>query len=264
MLIRSQPLDPSNAAKLSKDSRSEIASNSKENIVSQHIGTMSDEFRTKIQQRPDVGQRVKMTWIRLKNGYLDCKRTLNNHMKWHRTMKKIHPYEGFSGLLRVMQTHLRHYVVQEEKFGYAEKTYKQHKIGTAKETIRLLEHMREPDEYWNRRRKTVEAKYPKYKHLITKYAAGSTSQSGDFVPQGNGWVGMESGKDPQEGYFELINGRFELSDSPDPKETDHLLAELRNYYRDTNNAYKMAEADSKKDFEKLNQLLQENLYSWWD
>jgi uncharacterized phage infection (PIP) family protein YhgE len=48
------------------------------------------------------------------------------------------------------------------------------------------------------------------------------------------------------------------------KETDRLLAELAQYHTDINNAHKQAEADSEKDFDRLGQLLKENLYSWRD
>ena len=65
-------------------------------------------------------------------------------------------------------------------------------------------------------------------------------------------------------YFEFVNGRFELVNSPDQAETDRLLAELSKYHEEIKNAYKQTEADSDNDFERLGQLLKENLYSWWD
>jgi len=110
----------------------------------------------------------------------------------------------------------------------------------------------------------VDQKYPEYKSLITKYKYGGTSVSGDFVRQGDGWVGMEAGKGPRRGYFEFINDRFEAIKSPDQNETDKILAELDKYYIEIDDAYKQAEFDSDNDFDRLNQLLKENLYSWWD
>jgi hypothetical protein len=56
---------------------------------------------------------------------------------------------------------------------------------------------------------------------------GGSFHSGEFVAQGNGWAGMESGKDPREEYFEFVNGKFELAESPDQAETDRAIAELR-------------------------------------
>lgn len=91
----------------------------------------------------------------------------------------------------------------------------------------LLERMKEPDEYMHRRREEVKAIYQVYQSLVTKYCKRGTSYSGDFVAQGAGWVGIESGNEPRKGYFEFIGGRFEPATSPDPAETEQLLAEIR-------------------------------------
>ena len=90
------------------------------------------------------------------------------------------------------------------------------------------------------------------------------SYSGDFIAQGNGWAGKESGENPRSGYFEFVNGKFQLAESTDKNETDRLLAELEKYHEELTNAYKQANVDSDEDFERLGQLLKENLYSWWD
>ena len=152
----------------------------------------------------------------------------------------------------------------EEKYSHSEECYKRQKFEFAKETVKILKRMRNPEMYATRRRKKVEEKYPKYKQLLTEYKYGGSSSSGYFVEQGNGWAGMESGKDPREGYFEFINGRFELVNSPNQAETDRLLAELREYHKEIDTAYKQAEIDSDKNFEKLGRLLKENMYKWWD
>ena len=176
----------------------------------------------------------------------------------------MRPWEGFDGLIDVIQTHLRDYIETEEKYGHSEEEYKKNKIATAKETVEILERMKDPLEYSTKRRDEVESKYPEYQYLITKYETGGTSYSGDFVVQGNGWVGKESGKDPREGYFEFVDGRFELADSPDQTETERLLAELTMYHEEINNAYMQAEVDSDMDFDRLSKLLKENFYTWWD
>jgi hypothetical protein len=163
-----------------------------------------------------------------------------------------------------MRAHLRDYIECEEKYGHSEEEFKRYKIETAKEAIRLLKRMREPDKYIHRRRNQVEKKYPKYKHLITNYKYGGSSYSGDFVAQGNGWVGEESGKDPRKGYFEFVDKKFELTESPNQSETDRLLAQLEKYHEEISAAYTKAEADSDRDFERLYELFKENLYSWWD
>ena len=45
---------------------------------------------------------------------------------------------------------------------------------------------------------------------------------------------------------------------------DRLLAELIQYHEEIDNAYEQAEIDSDNDFERLGELLKENLYTWWD
>ena len=61
-----------------------------------------------------------------------------------------------------------------------------------------------------------------------------------------------------------MNGIFELAESPDQAETDRILAELVKYHEEIDTAYNQAEIDSEKDFERLAELLKENLYTWWD
>ena len=105
---------------------------------------------------------------------------------------------------------------------------------------------------------------PKYKSLITKYEDGSTSTSGYFIAQGSGWTGIESGADPREGYFNFVDGLFELITGPNNDKTEKLLNEIRRYNDDVAAAYLQAESDSDNDFERLGKLLKDNLYSWWD
>lgn len=264
MLKGSQPLDPKVYKKLGLND-SEREKMSARNIKSQHIGKMFDDFfddsgKRKISAKKRLGWKLR----RFKDAYYDCKHSIRNHVKWHKTLKNLRSWNGYDGLMQVMQTQLLDYITTEEKYGVAEEEYKKQKIATAKETVELLKRMAEPDNYIYRRRDEVEKKYPDYKSLITKYECGGGSSSGDFVAQGTGWVGKESGADPREGYFEFVNGRFELADSPDPAETERLLAELAEYHKEIGNVYAQATADSDEDFARLGQLLKENLYSWWD
>ena len=55
-----------------------------------------------------------------------------------------------------------------------------------------------------------------------------------------------------------------MAESPDENETDRVVAEIEKYHVELAVAYKQANDDSDKDFERLGQLLKENLYSWWD
>ena len=265
MLLQSQPLNPELSKKF-EASNKEIEAMTEQNISSQYIGELFDDIFDRVRTKKKASLKTRLDGKKrlFNDGFYDLKRTIRNHMKWHVAMEKLYPWAGFSGMIRVMQTHLYHYVLYEKKFGHSTDEWRAYKIKTAKETIKLLNRIKKPDEYLNRRREEIKTKYPKYQSLITKYKNGGSGSSGDFIAQGNGWVGMEAGKDPREGYFEFINGRFELANSPNQCETDRLLSELRQYHKELDASYKKAETDSDRDFERLLQLLKENMYSWWD
>ena len=263
MLLRSQPLSEELSKKLEAKSKSEIDAMNEDNIKSQYVGHLFDDLiegKRKIKLKTRFGWK----WNNLKGIYHDLKYAVLNRFKWRKTINQLRPWEGFDGLLRVMQKHLSDYVESEEKYGHAAIEYKERKIATAKETIELLGRMSTPDEYLFRRREEVDSLYPDYKQLVTKYTYGGVGISGDFIAQGIGWVGKESGNNPREGYFEFVNGRFELTVSPDQTETNMLLVQLKAYHKDIGAAYLRAELDSDEDFERLSNLLKENLYSWWD
>lgn len=57
---------------------------------------------------------------------------------------------------------------------------------------------------------------------------------------------------------------MEKAVSPDVIETNRLIAEIKKYNEEIQNAHKQAEIDSEKDFDRLAKLLKKNLYSWWD
>ena len=262
MLLQSQPLSREASKKLGlDDEQSEKSLESK--IVSQHIGSMFDNALHR-KHKIHIKTRLGWIWNDIRYFFYDMKYLFRNHFVWFKTISRIRPWEGHDGLISVMIMHLRDYINTEEKYGHAEEEYKKQKIATATETLQLLERMKDPDDYYDRRRTEVEKRYPEYKYLVTEYENGNTEYSGDFVQQGKGWTGKEAGLNPREGYFEFVNGRFELATSPDRRETKRLLAELAKYHKEIHNAYKQAVADSEKDFERLWELLKENLYSWWD
>jgi len=269
MLIRSQPLDDSVSERLKLRSEDEIDSMSEQNIKAQRIGRMFDCLLDDLpdsEKKRSVGLSARLYRIRyrFKNVKSNIKYTIRNHLKWRKTMRELRPWEGFDGLFKVMLTHLRDYVQLEEMYGHSAKEYKETKIASVYATLELLVRMSKPDEYAFKRRDEVDSRYPDYKYLITEYESGGVCYSGDFVPLHNGWVGMESGKDPRNGYFEFVDGKFELAESPDQRETDRLIDELRKYHEEVHTAYEQAEIDSDKDFENLLQLLKDNLYTWWD
>ena len=263
MLIHSQPIDPKFYKKLNLSDSDISKERPKPVIKSQRIGKMFDDLLSD-DRKISLMTRLKWKKDNARNKYLDIKHTIRNHFKWHKTLRELRSWEGFSGLLVVMQTHLRDYIETEEKCGISCEEYKQHKISTARETLEILDRMLEPHDYSFRRRKEVDERYPNYSYLISEYEDGGTSYCGNFLPQGHGWAGKESGNNPREGYFEFVNGRFELADSPNDSETNRILSELARYHSDVSAAYRQAEADSDSDFERLGQLLKDNLYSWWD
>ena len=265
MLTGPQPLDSKFAEKLMKGREHDEADFSEDQITTQFVGEMfEDIFGDAKERKIGLGLRLEWLYRDIKRAFYDLKYAVRNHFKWRKTIKQIRPWEGFDGLLSVMLTHLKDYIDTEERYGHSEEQYKKNKIATAKETVEILERMKDSDAYYSKHRDEVNSRYPKYKYLISEYKNGGSSSSGNFVAQGNGWTGKEDGKDPQEGYFEFINGKFQLTKSPDQNETDRLLSEIEEYQKETKNAYKQAVIDSDKDFDRLGELLKENLYSWWD
>ena len=265
MLKDSQPLDSKFAEKLMKGREHDEADFSEDQIKTQFIGEMfEDIFDDAKKQKISLGLRLEWLYLDIKGALHDLKYAIRNHFKWRKTIKSIRPWEGFGGLLSVMITHLKDYIDTEEKYGHSEEQYRKNKIATARETVALLKRMKDSDGYYDRQRDEVESRYPEYKYLITKYKKGGSSSSCNFIAQGKGWAGKESGENPQAGYFEFINGKFQLTESPDQNETNRLLDKLENYHKEITNAYKQAVIDSDKDFDRLVELLKENMYSWWD
>jgi hypothetical protein len=267
MLSLSQPLDSKYSEILEekrkyKDEENEF---SERKIKSQYIGKMLEDLLDEDKKRK-IGLRLRLTWLwrDITGFFYDVKYGIRNFFKWRKTIRGLRPWEGFDGLISVMQTHLKDYIETEIKYGHSEEEYRKRKIATAKETVELLESMKDPSGYFGRLRDEVESHYPDYKGLNTEYENGGSSFCGDFIAQGDGWAGKESGNNPRAGYFEFVNGRFTLTKSPDENETNRILAELEKYHEEITNVYKQAEIDSNNDFDCLCQLLKDNLYSWWD
>ena len=260
MLRSSKPLNPKQFKKKEPYNQDDF---SDESIKTQRIGKLFDDMIDK-SHKISFKTRLEWLWRDIKGAYHDmCYKRRNRHV-WRKTLNEIRPWEGFHGLLTVMQTHLRDYMDTEQKYGHSTEDERNHCIASVKKTLGVLERMKSPDEYYSRLKAAVDERYPDYKSLITHYNRGSTSSSGNFVAQSSGWVGIEAGKDPREGYFEFINGKLELVESPDQAETNRLLTELHQYHGDIQNAYQQAVSESDVDFDRLGELLKENMYSWWD
>jgi len=183
--VRSQPLDDKVAKKLKLDADVDYLDKT---IISQRIGKMFDDICSDDRITP-LKTRIGWRWQKFKDFFRNIKHTIRNHIKWHKTMRQLRSWEGFDGLITVMQAHLRDYVDCEEKHGHSEESYKMNKIATVNETMQLLERMREPIDYSSRRRKAVDAKYPDYQSLITEHKA-STGFSGDFCCPRQ-WLGWQ-------------------------------------------------------------------------
>jgi hypothetical protein len=208
--------------------------------------------------------RLDWLWRDIKNTFDNTYYGMRNRRVWRKTMNGIRPWESFDGLLTVMQTHLRDFMEWEEKHGISVAEERELCIASVKETLEILERMKDPDAHYARLKDAVDARYPKYKSLIIRFKDGGSIHSGEFVAQGDGWAGQESGKGARVGYFEFVDDKFELAESPDPAETDRLLAELRQYHIDKEAAYRQAGDESDADFARLAELLHRNLFDWWD
>jgi hypothetical protein len=263
MLIKSQPMNLG----IEDDEETEALGPKELNELEQMLENgeiVSQNMEGPWDDKPSWKLRMYWKWREVRSVFTHLKWLFRNHIKWNKTLGHLRPWEGFAGLIDVVQTHLWDYIEQEEKYWSSSKECKDQKIASAKETIELLERMVNPDGYWDKRREEeeIKKKYPEQHSLYTEYENGGfDSSGGGFVAQGNGWVGRDG---EEEGYFEFVDGRFKLIASPDQRETERLLAELDQYDLEIEGVYKQSEADSDKDFERLGQLLKDNLYSWWD
>jgi hypothetical protein len=210
----------------------------------------------------------KLQWLGkdICNVYYKVKYTLSNWLKWSKTIAKLRPYEGFEGVLTLTQKHLKDYLEAEIKFGHSEETHKNEKIASVKECLEILERLQK-DDYANCLIEQIDARYPKYQKLVTRYSDESSSYSGDFYPYKNGWVGFESGANPRRGYFEFINGTFEsmaLSDVHMVNDVEEILNQIDNYHADVTDAYKQALTNEKNDKKRLGKILNRHFFTWWD
>ena len=265
MLTHSQPLDPKFSEKMGLDKINEEMEFDERKIKKQYIGKMFDDLIEESNNRKiPLSTRIHWKWRGITDFYYDTKYAIRNHFKWRKTIKGLRPWEGFSGLIAVMQTHLVDYIETEEKYGHSEENYRKTKIATAKEALEILTRMKESDNYLDKRRNEVESRYPDYKSLNTRYESGGSCSSGEFIEQGKGWAGIEAGNDPRKGYFEFIDGKFELTKSPDQIETDRLITQIEKHEEELKIAYEQANEDFESDVDRLGKLFKENLYSWWD
>ena len=102
MPIRSQPLSAEISAKLEKQDDTE----NDRVIKSQRIGKMFDWADDHTERKVDLKTRLEWKWRDFKGLFHDIKHTILNHIKWHKTMKKIRPWEGFDGISQAQASRL--------------------------------------------------------------------------------------------------------------------------------------------------------------
>jgi hypothetical protein len=257
-MLHTQPLDSEISKKLdSHDTKIEALPEK------QYMGRM---FESLLESK--ITLKMRLSWLGryISDAWYDFKYMVKNWVNWRKTVSALRPWEGFDGVLTLVRKHLKDYLETEEKYGHSEKSYREAKIKSIKKCLEILERLQK-DEYDENALSEVYAKYPEYKQLITEYSDGSTSCSGDFIALGNGWAGIEAGAAPRRGYFESVNGKFELtaiSDESVQVEVERILAQIESYYADLKEAYENAEKNLEDDKRRLGELLNRHFFSWWD
>jgi len=122
LLNNSQPIDPKFYEQLDLPDSEELKGRTEPVISHQRIGKMFDDL-FEDNRKISISQRLKWKIDNIKNKYYDIKHTIRNHFKWHKTMRELRPWDGYGGLLTVMQAHLRDYVNTEEKYGISQKEF---------------------------------------------------------------------------------------------------------------------------------------------
>ena len=113
MPLNSQPID----SKFYKKFNLEDVSESEQKIKSQSIGRMFDDIGEK--NKINLNMRFNWIWRDVKGAFYDMKYAVRNRFKWRKTIAGLRPWEGFDGIINLMQTHLRDYIETEEKYGHS-------------------------------------------------------------------------------------------------------------------------------------------------
>jgi hypothetical protein len=231
--------------------------------IKQYMGRMFENFLDS-----KITLKMRLSWLGrdISDAWHNFYNTVCNWVKWRKTISRLRPWEGFDGVLTLVQKHLKDYLETEVKDGQSEKSNRKAKITSVKECLEILEKLQK-DEYNEKTLNEVYAQYPKYKQLITEYSDGSTSCSGDFTALGNGWAGIESGANPRRGYFECVNGKFELttiSDKSVQAKIEQSLDQIESYHADWKKAIKNSDKCMEDDKRRLGELLSQHFFSWWD
>jgi hypothetical protein len=257
-MLHTQPLDSEISKKMdSYDTKKEALPEK------QYMGLMFEDLLNS-----KITLKMRLSWLGrdISNAWYDFYYMVCNWVKWRKTISGLRPWEGFGGVLTLVRKHLKDYLETEVKYGHSERSYREAKITSIRKCLEILERLQK-NEYDGNALDEVYAKYPEYKQLITEYSDGSTSCSGDFIAVGNGWAGIEAGANPRRGYFEYVNGKFELTATSDESvqaQVEQSLEQIERYHADLHEAYKNAEIYMENDKNKLGELLSQHFFSWWD
>jgi len=234
-----------------------------DDIISQRIGSLFDGVIEQIKQ-PAFSIRIKRCFRIFQNFYYSIKWSIRNHIKWHKVLTHIRPWEGYEGLIEVMMYHLKDYVIYERNYGIGSSEYKQDKISSVVRALELLNKLEEPHDYAISRISAIADKYPSFKHLINLYNNGTLESIGLFISYGSGWVGIEDYEKGLYGYYEIVDNILKRVSIVDNDETNKLINDILEYNKYNDQAYIEAEKEINKDFDELYHIFKDNLYSWWN
>ncbi len=168
---------------------------------------------------------------------------------------------GYFGFLCLMQRYLQNYVdfhdscnPDAEGLCYG--------VEAAREVIVLLHQLEDPYAFLVKRLDEHEAEHPEYCEVSRELLYRGETIYGNYIKQDGGWAGIGSGRNPKEGFFAIIDGEFRLTESPEPAETDRLVAIAKQHRADMWTAEMQAEADTAEIIDKVAELLKKNMYLW--
>ncbi|MDR0313618.1 MAG: hypothetical protein LBI14_08465 [Treponema sp.] len=130
-MLNSQPLNSEISKKL------ESYEPKKDSLpVKQYMGHMFDGLLDS-----KISFKTRLSWLgrRISDAWYDFHYTVKNWAKWRKTISGLRPWEGFAGVLTLVQKHLKDYLETEEKYGHSEKSCREVKIKSIKECLEILE-----------------------------------------------------------------------------------------------------------------------------
>ncbi len=184
-------------------------------------------------------------------------RAIGNHIRWHRVLCIIHPSGGYYGLLKVMKQYLSTHI------NYHDKCNSERAINAevARGLVQLIEQAEDPVKALTNRVAEIKASYPALDGIVSMVLNEGEIINGSFIRHGDGWVGILDNDPSAEGYFEIIDGNFTVSESPNTADTKRLLILIKRFRDEIQDAYDRADTDIDTIHEIIGELLVDYLYS---